>query len=315
LEAPNQVKNHPVFKELVRYRTLLERIRPLDRKMKYQIDKMLKIANAGEEGIDESLNYAPNPDQLILGDGEEDENDEENGGKKNEKDGIYRAPRFSSVPYEDEEREEEKQAKKEELNRKRLQKSTILSELREEFSERPIEILTNTSSALDKELAKEEKEKKEYEESRFVRLVTSKKDKIRKRQRERDAMSGDAVGSIDNFANVQNILSLDKTAHKLLPKAETKHQKIGGKIGGIFSHVEAPVNTNNNKIRKTSNANHPNNRSTGGGNNLTGRSSGTSALSTTTTKTTDGGSGATEGSSKSRGATGKKKKVVFSNLF
>lgn len=211
---------------------------PLDRKLKYQIDKMLKVAVSGGKDMDESLNYAPNPDQLVGQDGQGDSDDDGQSGSTS-KDGIYRAPRLASVPYEEEEREAAKKAKKEERNRKRMQKSTILSELREEFSERPTEILASGSSALDKEIAREESEKKDYEESRFVRLVTSRKDKIRKRQREQEASRADNVGSIDNFAGVQDILSLDKSKHRIPISRETA--KIGGKVGGIFSHIEVPV--------------------------------------------------------------------------
>uniref|UniRef100_M4C1L4 Neuroguidin n=1 Tax=Hyaloperonospora arabidopsidis (strain Emoy2) TaxID=559515 RepID=M4C1L4_HYAAE len=238
LEKPGKVKDHPVFKELVRYRTLLERVRPLDRKMKYQVDKMLKVALSGGKDLDESLSYAPNPEQLAADGGQNDDEEGDDGGSS-AKNGIYRAPRLAAVPYEEEEREHVKQAKKDERNRKRLQKSTILAELREEFSERPTEILASGISVVDKEIAREESEKKDFEESRFVRVVTSRKDKVRKRQREMEANRADKVGSIDNFASVQDILSLDKTKHRIPTHREPK--KVGGKTGGIFSHIDAPT--------------------------------------------------------------------------
>lgn len=213
--------------------------RPLDRKMKYQVDKMLKVALSGGKDMDESLNYAPNPDQFLGQDGEEVGGDSDDEADAAPKDGIYRAPRMAAVPYEEDERAQVKQAKKDERNRKRLQKSTILSELREEFSERPTEILASGTSVLDKEIAREEAEKKAFEESRFVRLVTSRKDKIRKRQREHEANRADNVATIDNFAGVQDILSMDKTKRRLHTPVDPK--KIGGKTGGIFAHVDAPV--------------------------------------------------------------------------
>lgn len=203
---------------------------------------MLKVAVSGGKDMDESLHYAPNPDQLAGQDGGDDDDGDATGDGASGAtgtDGIYRAPRLASVPYDEEEKEAAKKAKRDERNRKRMQKSTILSELREEFSERPTEILASGSSALDKEIAREEAEKKDYEESRFVRLVTSRKDKIRKRQREQEATRADHVGSIDNFAGVQDILSLDKTKHRIPVAREPT--KIGGKTGGIFAHIEAPV--------------------------------------------------------------------------
>ncbi|TDH72505.1 hypothetical protein CCR75_001248 [Bremia lactucae] len=236
VEKPEKVKDHPVFKELVRYRTLLERMRPLDRKMKYQVDKMLKVALSGGKGLDEALNYAPKPDQLAAEDEPIDDEDDDGGDRS--KDGVYRAPRLAAVPYEEEERAQVKQAKKDERNRKRMQKSTILAELREEFSERPTEILASGTSGVDREIAREEAEKKEFEESRFVRVVTSRKDKIRKRKREMESNRADNVSSIDNFAAVQDILALDKTKHRIPTPRESK--TVGGATGGIFSHLDRP---------------------------------------------------------------------------
>lgn len=286
LEQPEKVKDHPVFKELVRYRTILERIRPLDRKMKYQVDKLLKVALSGGKSLDESLSYAPNPDQLAVENGQNDDEDGEQG-KFSAKNGVYRAPRMAAVPYEEEERAQVKEAKKNERNRKRLQKSTILAELREEFSERPTEILASGTSVVDKEIAREEAEKKEFEESRFVRVVTSRKDKIRKRQREMQANRADNVGSIDNFAAVQDILGLDKTKHRI--PTPCKPKKAGGKTGGIFSHVDAPAE----KKRKTAQS---------VGKNRALCSAATTSLNNTLASATND-------------SVGTKKKVVFSNLF
>ncbi|CCI41160.1 unnamed protein product [Albugo candida] len=235
LQTPHAIRNHPVFKQLVRYRTLLERIRPLDRKMQYQVDKMLKIVSLGAENWDEALHFGPKPDQLIANEAQSSHcatNGEEDPIKKT--DSVYRAPRLAAVHYEEEEKEQVKQAKREERNRRRLEKSQILSELREEFSERPMEVQIGGQNPLDKEIAKEEADQKEFEESRFVRLVTSRKDKIRKRRREQDATRGDAMASIDNFAGVQDILSLKPKPPRgvTTPKA-----RIGGKVGGIFAHL------------------------------------------------------------------------------
>lgn len=215
---------------------LLALCSPLDRKMQYQVDKMLKIVSLGAENWDEALHFGPKPDQLIANEAQSSHcatNGEEDPIKKT--DSVYRAPRLAAVHYEEEEKEQVKQAKREERNRRRLEKSQILSELREEFSERPMEVQIGGQNPLDKEIAKEEADQKEFEESRFVRLVTSRKDKIRKRRREQDATRGDAMASIDNFAGVQDILSLKPKPPRgvTTPKA-----RIGGKVGGIFAHVQ-----------------------------------------------------------------------------
>jgi U3 small nucleolar ribonucleoprotein protein LCP5 len=291
-------------KQLVRFGLMYLSIcprphRPLDRKMTYQVDKMLKVAASGGENLDASLQYAPNPDQLVGQDGQDDD-DDQTGEGSSAKDGIYRAPRLAAVHYEEEEREDIKKAKRDERNRKRLQKSAILSELREEFSERPTEILASGSSVLDKEIAKDEAEKRDFEESRFVRVVTSRKDKIRKRQRESEAMRAGDMDAIDNFAAVQDILSLDKSKHRI-PTGSFGQSKAAsnGKTGGIFAHIDVPTE----KKRKVGR----------GANNH----SSSSAAARAATSAPFGGGKATsapaESSSKSAG--GKKKKVVFSSIF
>jgi hypothetical protein len=42
------VRDHPVILQLVKTRTLLEKLRPLDKKLGYQIDKLLKLAQSIE---------------------------------------------------------------------------------------------------------------------------------------------------------------------------------------------------------------------------------------------------------------------------
>ncbi|CAK4077852.1 unnamed protein product [Aphanomyces euteiches] len=233
IEQPDKANGHPVFKELVRYRTILERIRPLDRKLKYQVDKLCKMAVSDAKDLDAALSYAPNPDAMV-GDDEGDDDDTNDQSDRKEA-GVYKAPRLASVPYEEEEKAAEKQAKRDERNRKRMAKSTILSEIRDEYSERPEELQTS-GRTIDKETLREEREKVDYEESRFVRVVTSRKDKIRKRQRERDAIAADSIGKIDNFAGIHDALG-DSGGKRFTPTVTTQ-KKVGGKVGGIFSHLD-----------------------------------------------------------------------------
>ncbi|ETW07797.1 hypothetical protein H310_02226 [Aphanomyces invadans] len=258
LESPDTVKGHSVFKELVRYRTILERIRPFDRKLKYQVDKLCKMAVSDSKDVDAALSYAPNPEAMqnddVADGGDDDDGDDDDSAKK----GIYKAPRLASVPYEEEEKEAEKQAKRDERNRKRMAKSTILSEIRDEYSERPEEVYTG-GKTIDKETLREEREKTEYEESRFVRVVTSRKDKIRKRQRERDAIAADSIGKMDNFAGIHDALG-EFAGKRFVAAAPQK--KLGGKIGGIFSHVDAP--TKKQKTVRASSATAPSAPSSGG---------------------------------------------------
>jgi len=42
-----QIKGHPVIDQLVKIRVYLEKIKPIEKKLKYQIDKLLKTAAIG----------------------------------------------------------------------------------------------------------------------------------------------------------------------------------------------------------------------------------------------------------------------------
>ncbi len=42
-----KVKDHPVVEQLVELRAALEKIKPIETKLKYQIDKLVRIANMG----------------------------------------------------------------------------------------------------------------------------------------------------------------------------------------------------------------------------------------------------------------------------
>lgn len=50
---------------LVEIRTLLERMRPVEHKLRYQIDKLLKIATTGKFETTDPLQFKANPNNLI----------------------------------------------------------------------------------------------------------------------------------------------------------------------------------------------------------------------------------------------------------
>ncbi len=67
------VKQHPVIDQLVKIRTVLEKLRPLDKKLAYQIDKLLKQATLGEVDSPDAdpRAHKPNPDMLELDEDED----------------------------------------------------------------------------------------------------------------------------------------------------------------------------------------------------------------------------------------------------
>ena len=63
----------PASDRLVMLRTVLERTQPIDRKLKYQVDKLVRLAAAGPKGTGadaaaedgDQLQYRPDPSNLV----------------------------------------------------------------------------------------------------------------------------------------------------------------------------------------------------------------------------------------------------------
>ena len=122
-----KVKDHPVIGQLVELRTVMEKIKPLEQKLQYQIDKLVRTANTGQASKNDPLRFKPNPESMLKGDmGEEDETEA--------KDGVFRPTKIAPVPYEE---PQDKKKKQEERLKQKASRSRLLKDLQEEFSERP----------------------------------------------------------------------------------------------------------------------------------------------------------------------------------
>ncbi|KAJ6500560.1 hypothetical protein C8R45DRAFT_73489 [Mycena sanguinolenta] len=95
---------------MVTGRVALEKVRLLEGRMRYQIEKLVRAAQAPESApgaaVDDPLAFRPNPANLLNQDGEASdvsEDDNNNGDHHNNRDGpddgIYRPPRLAPVPY------------------------------------------------------------------------------------------------------------------------------------------------------------------------------------------------------------------------
>ncbi|KAK3258145.1 hypothetical protein CYMTET_32802, partial [Cymbomonas tetramitiformis] len=86
------VKDHPVMKRLVELRTYLEKARPIDKKLQYQMDKLVQLAESGTPAgglaaAGDALNFRPNPDALV---------DRSSAGEDGHgADGMYRPPKIA----------------------------------------------------------------------------------------------------------------------------------------------------------------------------------------------------------------------------
>lgn len=55
--AGKQIERDPSIDRLIEIRTVLEKIRPIDYKLRYQIDKLVKTAITGSTSAEDPINF------------------------------------------------------------------------------------------------------------------------------------------------------------------------------------------------------------------------------------------------------------------
>nr|SVE73932.1 EOG090X0IJO [Daphnia atkinsoni] len=173
------IKGSSSIERLVEIRTMLERMRPVEHKLRYQIDKLLKIATTGKFETGDPLQFKANPDNLISKVGNEDSSEDEQGEKKT---GVYIPPRLVPMKYEGDETAEQRSSKAAEKVRRHALSSSALQGLKEEFMDTPLEVVESTANASKMSVARERQERQEYEETYFTRLPFTRQERHSTRQ-------------------------------------------------------------------------------------------------------------------------------------
>jgi len=214
--------DQPCIQRLIEIRTVLEKIRPINKKLSYQIDKLIKMVLSSTDDHSNPLSFKPNLENLMNKDEDEDQSEEE----KEEKQNVYVPPRVTAVPYEEENKT--KQERKMEKARQRSLNSALLQDLRAEYSEAPEEIRSGWGGNMRAKFQKREDEKQKFEEDNFRRLMVTKKDKIMKRKLD----DLDTVVKIDSFRGGDDSGSEDDGMHQFKKKkGKGKKDKFKKKIG------------------------------------------------------------------------------------
>ena len=167
-----------ILPALIQTKSLIERLRPLDSKLQYQIDKIAKGNTEAE------LSFKPNAEAM------------DSQLRTTDKKGIYVPPKLEAA--EPDVNPKEKRRKREEDYRKReLAQSSFLEDLREELGDEPIEIKAPTRS---RKLDQIEQREQKYEEENYTRVVLSKKSlQSRKRLRQESSAVTDELEDISKF--------------------------------------------------------------------------------------------------------------------
>lgn len=191
-----KLEGSKAIERLVTNRTVLEKMRPIEQKLKYQINKAIKVADSGEIKANDPMHFKANPSALVskLGEEEEEEEDDEEEGGDKKKTGKYVVPKH--VPaYFDEDLSKEDLAKQSETKQKKQMLSQgLIEDLKRQHLETPEEVYEQ-EDVMKKRHIQEMKERIRYEEDNFLRLPMSKKAKHARRQMSTVGTIGDEVTS------------------------------------------------------------------------------------------------------------------------
>lgn len=219
-----KIEGSPDIWRMIENRTVLEKMRPIEHKLKYQIDKLVQTATTGALDQNDPLSFKPNPQGLVSKIEESSESTSDDDDDKTEsKAKKYVPPKLRAMHYDGDLTQKDKQNLKLEKAKKRALSSSIMQDLRDEYSEAPEEVQDTllTSRRLKRQL----KERSNYEEDHFVRLSMSKQDRTDIRQQQR------LHSNLDKLTNFSDISVLDGKTAEYDPTAPKKKKGMKRKAG------------------------------------------------------------------------------------
>ena len=168
------IERHPVVERLVKYRLLIEKMKPMEAKLQYQIEKLLKAASSttvhdSMGGLDEdeqALAFRPNL-AMMEGSGTEDVSADENVA-------AYKAPKVAPVHFAD--KVNQKADRFEEREKMLASKSRLLADVQADVEDRPEEDNIDPVYGRSSAGHSANKQREDYEEENYLRFTLSKKD-------------------------------------------------------------------------------------------------------------------------------------------
>lgn len=250
------------FRRLVEMRTGLDKTRPLEKKMRHQLDKLLAATATSSSfavgNQQDPLSYRPDPNSLREDEdsSDSDSDDGDDGSdvddalddleaaqatlararQKKQKDddsedeGMYRAPRMAAMPYPKEGENVEERQKRQ--NRK-LRATELAQTLRAQYGEAPEQEDIHGGTELGKQreaarrLAEREAERTNYEEDNLMRLTTSRKDKKERKRLLREESSN--LAAIADLGNLVRGVSSAFQENKEDSDKDDRLVEIGGR--------------------------------------------------------------------------------------
>uniref|UniRef100_A0A8P4G3X0 Neuroguidin, EIF4E binding protein n=1 Tax=Dicentrarchus labrax TaxID=13489 RepID=A0A8P4G3X0_DICLA len=240
-----KIKDSEALNRVVTIRTVMEKMRPLDHKLKYQIDKLVRTAVTGSLAENDPLQLRPNPENLIskLSESEESEGEAENKAEKKAAHSSgrkYVPPKIAAVHYDGDMTEADRKKAQAERQRRAALRSSVIQELRQQYSDAPEEIRDRRDFQSERD-SREELHRKHYEESMMVRLNMPKRQNTKKRGMM--SMSGQLSG-ITHFSDISALTGGEggqdgdnprPKKKKKIMKKKTKRRGERIQIYGMFS--------------------------------------------------------------------------------
>ncbi|VDK82519.1 unnamed protein product [Litomosoides sigmodontis] len=179
----DSIQGDPAVERLVYLRTVLERMRPIELKLKSYVEKLMSVASDVANSGTKILR--PHPERLTMDDeGDEDgeleskdSNDDVSMETKSKK---YVPPKLVAVHYNED--EEEVEERKMDRARRRAMQSSLIQDLQAQYSEAPEEF---RDDSIVRKKKQEDVEKQKYEEDYLIRLQMTKKAKHNKKIHDR----------------------------------------------------------------------------------------------------------------------------------
>ena len=195
---------------MIEGRVVLEKIKVLESRIRYQIEKLVRIADDASKNVADGKSYPfviirclltalsftqdplafrPNPQNLVNNDRASDAaSDAEDNEEASNRDGIYKPPKLAPMPYT--ETAGSKRSKRQPIPK------TLSSLLYQDPSRPHIESSTGLGAmpTLASDRAREIQRMTEFEEDNFTRLMMKKKD-ARRRQRDEEDLALGGTGS------------------------------------------------------------------------------------------------------------------------
>ncbi|KAI9141742.1 hypothetical protein BKA69DRAFT_1124647 [Paraphysoderma sedebokerense] len=233
----SSIQSTPTLSALLEDRVVLEKIKHIETKLKYRIDKLIKNVNSASSSLTDGgstggvglakgadpLMFKPNPSNLVIGGVEDKDQEDEEG--EDEKTGIYRPPKVAPVHYDEGDKVEKLKMK----SLVRASRSRLIKDLSHEFSELPEQQPTDGGTSMSSKLEKIDhhfKEKTDFEESNFIRVNYTKQEKKMAKLRRQVR-----VGMNDEVSNL--LSDFGRGSWEGVDDVVAENQSRGGGITGL----------------------------------------------------------------------------------